>query len=135
MVQENLCSSPAGPLAHYLLVLPQGEDLVEDQVGQHGVDVQLAEDLLPVLLEDLGGPPLLPPGAGPPASFLRLLPLLLPGEPLLGAAAEHLQVEETHQNFFRGSVNAVPEGEEAHISYQRRDHARYLLRASLFVVV
>ncbi len=117
MVQEYLRPFLAGLLSQYFLVLPQRENLIIHQVGEYGVDIQLAQDLLSVLFEDLGRPSLLLPGAWPPARPL-LMPLLLLHKPLLGATAKHLQVEEAHQNFFHGSVNTVPKGGEAHISRQ-----------------
>ena len=133
MVQEYLRPLLAGLMSQYLLVLPQREHLVVDQVGEHGVDVQLVQDLLSVLFEDLICPPLLLPGAWPPASPL-LLPLLLLHEPLLGATAEHLQAEETHQDFFHGSVNTGPKGGEVHISCQCSDHATYFLESHVVFV-
>lgn len=126
-LQEYLRPLLAGLLPQYLLVFPQGENLVVDQAGQHGAHVQLAQHRLPVPLEDPGRPSLLPPAAGPPAGpLLLLLPLLLPHKPPLGAAAEHLQAEETHQNLEKSSVNAGPEGQEAHRSRQGSNHATYV---------
>ncbi|TNN87098.1 hypothetical protein EYF80_002853 [Liparis tanakae] len=112
MVQEYLRPFLAGLVSQYLLILPQCENLIIHQVGKHGADVQLAQDLLAVPFEDLGRPSLLLPGARPPARPV-LVPLLLLHEPLLRAAAKHLRVEGTHQSLFHDSVNAVPEGEEA----------------------
>lgn len=133
MVQEDLRPLPAGLLPQYFLVFPQREDLVVDQVGQHGADVQLAQDLLPMLSEDPGRPPLLLPGAGPLAGPL-LLPLLLPHEPPLRAAAEHLQAEETRQDFSHSSVSAGPEGREVHPLCQGSDRAAYFLETGFVVV-
>lgn len=96
-VQEYLRPLLAALLSQDVLVLPQRENLVVHQVGQHGADVQLAQHLLPMLFEDPGRPSLPLPGARPLAGPL-LLPLLLPHKPPLGAAAEHLEAEETHQN-------------------------------------
>lgn len=129
-VQEDLCAPLAALLRQDLLVLAQGEHLVVHQVGQHGAHVQLAQDLLPVLLEDPGCPSLPPSGEGPSAGPLLLLLLLLmvlsflpPHEPAPGAAAKHLQLEERHQNFFHGSVNAGFDGGKAHRSRQGSHHA------------
>lgn len=133
MIQEYLCPFLAGLLSQYFLVLPQREDLIIHQVGKYSADIQLTQDLLSVLFEDLSCPSLLLPGAWPPARPL-LLPLLLPHKPLLCAAAKHLQVEETHQNFFDGSVNTAPKGGEVHISCQGSNHATYFLEAHFVVV-
>lgn len=132
-VQEYLRPLLAGLLPQYFLVFPQRENLVVHQVGQHGADVQLAQHLLPMLLEDPRRPSLLLPGARPLAGPL-LLPLLLPHKPPLRAAAEHLQAEETHQNFYHSSVSAGPEGREAHRSRQGSNHATYFLEARFVVV-
>lgn len=129
-VQEYLRPLLAGLLSQYFLVLPQGENLVVHQVGQHSADVQLAQHLLPMLFEDPRRPSLLLPGARPLAGpLLLLLPLLLPHKPPLGAAAKHLQAEETHQNLCESSVSAGPEGQEAHSSRQGSNHATYFLEA------
>lgn len=88
MVQEYLCPLLVGLLFQDLLVLPQGENLVIHEVRKHTVDIQLAQDLFSVLLENLSCPSLLP-GAWPPATPLLLSSLLL-HEPPLGATAKHL---------------------------------------------
>lgn len=128
-VQEDLGAPLAALLRQDLLVLAQGEHLEVHQVGQHGAHVQLAQDLLPVLLEDPGLPSLPLPGEGPAAAplmlllLLMLLPLLPPDEPAPGAAAKHLQLEERHQNFFHGSVNAISDVWKAHSSRRGNHHA------------
>lgn len=133
MVQKYLRLLPAGVLSQYFLVLPQGEHLIIHQVGEHDADIQLTQDLLSVLFEDLSSPSLPLPGAWPPANTL-LLPLLPPHEPPLCATAKHLQVEETLQNFFNGSVNTGLKGEEVHISCQESNHATYFLKDHFVVV-
>lgn len=117
MVQEYLRTFLAGVLCQYFLILSKRENLIIHQVGKYNTDVQFSQNLLSVVFEDLSSPSLLFPGAWPLARPL-LLPLLLPHKPLLCAAAKHLQVEETHQNFCHGSVIAGPKGEEVHISSQ-----------------